>query len=190
MPGHTLRIIGGNWRGRKVSFANQEAVRPTPSRVRETLFNWLQGYVPDTRCLELYAGSGILSIEALSRGASEVVLLDKSEEVVSHLSRQFKDFQVPDQQYQLINEPALSWLAKASGQGFDLIFLDPPFACSEFEPILNDIAAKNLANPGALIYIESSSEFQKPLLPSGWTIHRRNKAGAVHYCLCKFLPMS
>ncbi|MBQ74155.1 MAG: 16S rRNA (guanine(966)-N(2))-methyltransferase RsmD [Gammaproteobacteria bacterium] len=190
LPDHTLRIIGGNWRGRKVSFANEEAVRPTPSRVRETLFNWLQGYVPGARCLELYAGSGILSIEALSRGAGKVVLLDKKEEVISHLSKQFKDFLVPDQQYKLINQPAGPWLAETKCPGFDLIFLDPPFAGSDLGPILNDISAKNLAKPGGWIYIESSSEFQKAQLPGGWIIHRQKRAGAVHYCLCKSLPIS
>lgn len=180
---HTLRIIGGNWRGRKVSFAHQGKIRPTPDRVRETLFNWLQGYLQGARCLELYAGSGILSLEALSRGASEVVLLDKRQEVVDHLAREFLRFRVPVQQYKLLNLPARRWLSQANCGGFDLIFLDPPFADEELGLVLHDISDKKLVNPDGRVYIESDTRLQKDGLPEGWMIHRQKKAGSVHYCL-------
>ena len=182
-PSHTLRIIGGNWRGRKVSFAHQEKVWPTPDRVRETLFNWLQGYLQGARCLELYAGSGVLSLEALSRGACEVVLLDKRQEVIEHLSQEFLRFQVPEQQYQLINLPARRWLSQGNCGGFDLIFLDPPFAEKELGMVLHDISDNRLVNPDGWVYIESDRLLQKDGLPDGWVIHRQKKAAAVHYCL-------
>lgn len=180
---HTLRIIGGNWRGRKVSFSHQGEVRPTPDRVRETLFNWLQGHLPGARCLELYAGSGILSLEALSRGASEVVLLDNMKEIINHLAREFQRFKVPEQQYQLINLAARCWLSQAPGDGFDLIFLDPPFSGNEVGPVLQELSAKKLLNPDGWVYVESDCRLQKDGLPDGWGYHRQKKAGAVHYCL-------
>ena len=185
---HTLRIIGGNWRGRKVSFTPRGDVRPTPDRVRETLFNWLQGYLPGARCLELDAGSGILSLEALSRGASEVVLLDNMKEIIDHLTQEFQKFQVPVQQYQLINLSARRWLLQDICRGFDLIFLDPPFAAEELGPVLHDISGKRLLNPEGWVYIESNTRLQEDGLPDGWVIHRQKKAGAVHYCLVSSGP--
>jgi 16S rRNA (guanine966-N2)-methyltransferase len=187
-PPNTLRIIGGNWRGRKVSFAHQRKIRPTPDRVRETLFNWLQGYLPGARCLELYAGSGILSLEALSRGAIEVVLLDIMQDVTGHLSREFRKFQVPSQQYKLINMSALDWLSQDNSHAFDIIFLDPPFGGDELDLVLHDISGKKLINPDGWIYVESELSLQKDQLPDDWVIHRQKKAGAVHFCLCKSLP--
>lgn len=184
---HSLRIIGGNWRGRKVSFINNEEIRPTPARVRETLFNWLQGHIHGARCLELYAGSGILSLEALSRGASEVVLIDKTKQTIDYLSGAFSGFPVPRQQYRLLNLPARDWLDEQHPQKFNIVFIDPPFASNELGLILEQLASGDLLDPGALIYIESAAPLLECNLPNQWEIHRHKKAASVHYCLCRVI---
>jgi 16S rRNA (guanine966-N2)-methyltransferase len=184
---HSLRIIGGNWRGRKVSFINNNEIRPTPDRVRETLFNWLQGHIHGARCLELYAGSGILSLEALSRGAAKVVLIDKMKQTIDHLSAIFLDFPVPREKYQLLNLPARDWLEEQHRQKFEIVFIDPPFASHELEAILKQLASGDLLDPGALIYIESAEPLLECNLPNQWEIHRQKKAAAVHYCLCRVI---
>jgi len=184
---HSLRIIGGNWRGRKVSFINNEEIRPTPARVRETLFNWLQGHIHGARCLELYAGSGILSLEALSRGASEVVLIDKTKQTIDYLSGAFSGFPVPRQQYRLLNLPARDWLDEQHPQKFDIVFIDPPFASNELGLILKQLASGDLLDPGALIYIESAEPLLECNLPNHWEIHRHKEAASVHYCLCRVI---
>ncbi len=185
---HSLRIIGGNWRGRKVSFANNENIRPTPDRVRETLFNWLQGPIKGARCLELFGGSGILSLEALSRGAQSVVLIDKLTLVIEHLKGEFSALGVPLDRYQLENLSAEQWLNENHNQVFDIVFLDPPFAGKHLDFSLQALATKKLLSPDCFIYIESPREIEKTTLPSGWTIERQKKAGAVHYCLCRTRP--
>lgn len=184
---HSLRIIGGNWRGRKVSFTNNKEIRPTPDRVRETLFNWLQGHVHGTRCLELYAGSGILSLEALSRGASMVVLIDKMKPTIDHLAEVFSNFPVSQEQFQLLNLPAREWLNQEHTQKFNIVFIDPPFAGNELKLILEELACSELLNSGALIYIESAAPLCARKIPAQWEIYRQKKAAAVHYCLCRVL---
>ena len=182
---HSLRIIGGNWRGRKVSFTNNKEIRPTPDRVRETLFNWLTGYLADARCLELYAGSGILSLEALSRGAREVILIEKMPTTVSQLKLEFKKLGVPSHQYQLLNTTASDWLESNHSETFDLIFLDPPFDGDELASSLYKIRSTNLLDSGGLIYIESANAISIDDLPRGWTLHRQKRAASVHYCLIR-----
>lgn len=182
---HSLRIIGGNWRGRKVSFANTKEIRPSPDRVRETLFNWLQGEVHGARCLELYAGSGILSLEALSRGAKQVVLIDRMKQTVRHLSEVFTDFSIPREQYQIFNMPAHDWLEEDCAQKFNIVFIDPPFAVDEYVLILDALVRSDLLDSAALIYIESAAPVRPCQIPKNWEIHRQKKAGSVHYCLCR-----
>lgn len=184
---HSLRIIGGNWRGRKVSFINREEIRPTPDRVRETLFNWLQGYIHGSRCLELYAGSGILSLEALSRGANKVVLIDKMKRTIDHLSGVFSHFPVSQAQFVLLNVAARDWLDEEHDEKFDIVFIDPPFASNALNVILEHLASSDLLNSGALVYIESAALLPESSLPEQWEIHRQKKAGSVHYCLCRVI---
>ena len=176
----TLRIIGGKWRGRKITFADNSALRPTGDRIRETLFNWLGGLVDAPTCLDLYAGSGALSLEALSRGASQVTLIDRDEQTVRALQENFAGLVDRPDQYRIHQATARDWLATCE-QGFDLIFLDPPFDSSELEEVCRIIHQRNIARH--LIYIESRAEIEA--LPGGWTIYRRKQAGAVNYCLCQ-----
>ncbi len=182
---HSLRIIGGNWRGRKVSFANNENIRPTPDRVRETLFNWLQGSIKDARCLELFAGSGILSLEALSRGAQSVVLIDKLSLIIDHLKTEFSTIGVSQDRFKLEKIGAEQWLEQRHKEVFDIVFLDPPFNGRHLEFCIQALELGNLMAQGCLIYIESPRAIRLAELPSRWSIERQKKAGTVHYCLCQ-----
>ncbi|MBD3646285.1 MAG: 16S rRNA (guanine(966)-N(2))-methyltransferase RsmD [Pseudomonadales bacterium] len=185
MSGRTVRIIGGNWRGRKVSFADHDDIRPTPSRIRETLFNWLQPDIHGARCLELYAGSGILSIEALSRGAREVTLVERSRPILDQIRNVLRDICPPGTQYHCIHASAADWLRKASGQKFDIVFLDPPFASDELAIAIDLIDRHELLADGAKVYIESGSAIEPSMLPEGWQLYRQKQAGQVHYNLVR-----
>lgn len=181
-PDRTLRIIGGNWRGRKISFPDRDAIRPTPDRVRETLFNWLQTVTAGSRCLELYAGSGLLGIEALSRGASKVTFVESDPETLAVLASNLRRLDGASPRYECIQARARHWLASQSAQ-FDIILLDPPFDGDELAGIL-PLVPECLA-PGGFVYIESGAALKAEQLPEGLTIIRQKRAGQVHYCLCE-----
>lgn len=177
-----LRIIGGEWRGRKIRFPPVSAIRPTPDRVRETLFNWLQGVTPGSRCLDLYAGSGALGFEALSRGAVEVVFVDVEPAVVRHIGDTLRELGCD--RGRAVAADAEGFLAR-SATPFDVIFLDPPFA----EPVLPDICrcieAGGWLKDGGLVYLESPAATGEPELPSGWTLLKSKRAGEVGYHLAR-----
>ena len=152
-----LRIIGGSWRGRQISFADLEDIRPTPNRIRETLFNWLSSVILDARCLELFAGSGILSLEALSRQAKEVMIIDQSPEVIEliqqHLSRIG-----PHAKATLWCGAAEDWIRNFRHQHhatFDVVFVDPPFDTDVIPIICELLEQCQVLSTGASIYIES-----------------------------------
>lgn len=175
----SLRIIGGNWRGRKISFYDRADVRPSPSRVRETLFNWLQREVKGARCLELYAGSGILSLEALSRGANQVTLVEKSKQTHQHLLSTFRT--LPCDNFEVISSTAAKFLETAYSI-YDIVFIDPPFNSGETEKILPQLLDFGLVHMGSMIYVENN----RPLdLPKFLSIHRQGRAGRVYYYLLK-----
>ena len=185
-----VRIIGGNWRSRKVSFAEHAEIRPTPARVRETLFNWLQYHVAGARCLELYAGSGILSLEALSRGAQQVTLVEKSGLVCHHLRETYAAFATDPSTFECHNKTAREFLEQSAADSpYDLIFLDPPFGLGELQDLLPRLVDKQLVADEALVYIESEFAVTQSLIPTGWEIHRQKRAGSVHYCLCRQRPI-
>ncbi|MDA9063931.1 16S rRNA (guanine(966)-N(2))-methyltransferase RsmD [Pseudomonadales bacterium] len=185
-----VRIIGGNWRSRKVSFAEHAEIRPTPARVRETLFNWLQYHVAGARCLELYAGSGILSLEALSRGAQHVTLVEKSEPVCRHLRVTYAAFTTDLSTYECHNTTAREFLEQSAADSpYDLIFLDPPFGLGALQDLLPRLVAKQLVADQALVYIESEFAVTQSIIPPDWEIHRQKRAGSVHYCLCRQRPI-
>lgn len=179
-----VRIIGGKWRSRKVSFADYEQIRPSPSRIRETLFNWLQYHVSDSRCLELYAGSGILSLEALSRGAKHVTLVECSRKVYAHLKQEFELLTDDANHFDCLNLQAVDYLRnQRQGALFDLVFLDPPFASDELNRVLPLVS--QCLTPSGLIYVETAQQLNPSMLPDGWEVDRQKKAGSVHYCLCR-----
>ncbi|MDR3395040.1 MAG: 16S rRNA (guanine(966)-N(2))-methyltransferase RsmD [Parasulfuritortus sp.] len=169
-----VRIIGGEWRRRLLRFPDVPGLRPTPDRVRETLFNWLGQRLNGQRCLDLFAGSGALGFEAASRGAGEVVLVEREGQALKAL-RENRAL-LGAEQIKVVAGEGLSFIAGDCGQ-FDVIFLDPPFAADLLQNALSR-AATHLA-PGGKIYIEFGS---RPDL-DGWQVLREGRAGASHFCL-------
>mgnify|MGYP001812039041 FL=1 len=176
-----VRIIAGCWRGRKLSFAPVAGVRPTPDRVRETLFNWLAPVIRDARCLDLYAGSGALGIEAASRGAARAVLVDSDPQVVVRLRDQLQLLDAS--QIEVVQSTVEDWLS-APAETFDIVFLDPPF-CRDLLPACMQALEKGgwLADD-ARVYIEAESDLQ-PVLPENWELTRSKHAGQVGYHLAR-----
>jgi len=178
----TLRIIGGNWRSRKVSFPDRESIRPTPDRVRETLFNWLQGDVYGSRCLELYAGSGVLGIEALSRGARHVTFVDQDAGITRAIRQNLATLGATPASFDCVTAAAAQWLQTSAVEPFDIVFLDPPFDSTEWHHLL-PVLAHHLS-PEARVYIETPAALDPSMLPPALRIHRQKHAGQVHFALC------
>ncbi len=178
---NTLRIIGGKWRSRKLSFISAPNLRPTPDRVRETLFNWLQRSIAHARCLDLFAGSGALGLEALSRGASEVVFIEKHRPAARQLEQNLSLLKASNS---VINQDAKTYLLKES-QAFDIIFLDPPFRQGLLPIMLELIVEKKLLNHNALIYLEHEAEVNYDW--QNWQLEaiKETKAGRVKSYLLK-----
>ncbi|MEN8129979.1 MAG: 16S rRNA (guanine(966)-N(2))-methyltransferase RsmD [Pseudomonadota bacterium] len=177
----TVRIIGGQWRGRRIGFPDRPGLRPTADRVRETLFNWLQPTISGVSCLDLFAGSGVLGLEAASRGADAVLMLDSNPSVVRHLKQQAALFNAD--QIHIVQADALSWL-QTSTQNFDIIFLDPPFGQGVLARALGILREKSLSSE-TLIYLETEAALPVPNLPEDWEYLRDARAGAVKYYLAR-----
>lgn len=169
-----VRIIGGRWRGRRLPVPPVEGLRPTPDRLRETLFNWLAPHLPGARCLDLFAGSGVLGLEAASRGAGEVVLVENHIACVKALQRSIELLDAV--QVRLVKADALPWLAGAQDP-FDVVFLDPPYASDLLSRALVRLAERALLAPGALLFMEQTARATPPPMPEGWTVHRESRAG-------------
>ncbi|WP_019528743.1 16S rRNA (guanine(966)-N(2))-methyltransferase RsmD [Dasania marina] len=175
-----LRIIGGLWRGRKLSFPSLEGLRPTPDRVRETLFNWLAPELPGARCLDLFCGSGALGLEALSRGAARVDMVDNAREAVQQLRSNMALLQADTSQAKQDN--ALNWLSQRQ-LPYDIIFLDPPFRSGLAQECITALAQQPLFKDPAWLYLEMGRDEALPSLPSHWHLHREKTAGQVRYQL-------
>jgi len=178
-PGE-LRIIGGEWRSRKLPIADVPGLRPSTDRVRETLFNWLQTDIAGSRCLDLFAGSGALGFEAASRGAREVVLVESDARAQSILASNIDLLKA--QQVQLVRADAMNWLQQAHGS-FDVVFVDPPYASQLLAPACALLEQHQHLSPQAKIYLEYPSQHALPQLPVNWQIIRGKKAGQVGYYL-------
>jgi 16S rRNA (guanine966-N2)-methyltransferase len=185
-PTGLVRIIGGTWRGRRLAFDATEGLRPTPDRVRETLFNWLQPWIEGARCLDLFAGSGVLGLEALSRGASSAVLVDASAAAIAALRRNLALLDATGAT--AVHAEAAAWLAGATGGNFDLVFLDPPYHQGMVGRCAAALDAAGLLAPGAMIYVETAADEAAPLLPPAWTAFRDKRAGQVAYRLFRNAP--
>jgi 16S rRNA (guanine966-N2)-methyltransferase len=177
-----LRIIAGAWRGRRWRFAEGE-IRPTGDRVRETLFNWLQGRVAGRRCLDLYAGSGALGLEALSRGAAHCTFVDTNKNALAAIRALLVEWRAPAGAGDAVQAEARRFLAGAA-RPCDLVFLDPPFAAGELAGTIDTLERRGWLAADARIYIEQSASATLPALPPGWTLLRTGKAGAVGFHLC------
>jgi 16S rRNA (guanine966-N2)-methyltransferase len=176
-----LRIVGGSLRGRKWQFPEVEGLRPTPDRVRETLFNWLAPHIAGTRVLDLYAGSGALGFEAMSRGASRATLIESNSQAAAQLMATAVQFGLVDTQ--VIAMDALQFLRQQSPAQFDIVFLDPPFAAKLLPQALDALASRNVLAAGGFCYLELAANAPLPPLPTGWVLHRSGKAGEVGYHL-------
>lgn len=172
-----VRIIGGEWRSRILSFPDAEGLRPTADRVRETVFNWLGQTLEGKRCLDLFAGSGALGFEALSRHARHVTLVEKNNRV--HAALKENAAKLGAQRLDLVNADGLPWLQQDRGV-YDVIFLDPPFGADAL-PGLWPLLPVRLAAEG-VVYIESGAPLS---VPEGWTLWRSGRAGMVYYGLAK-----
>lgn len=185
-----LRIIGGRLRGRPLLIPDQPGLRPTPDRVRETLFNWLAPVIEGARCLDPFAGTGALGLEAASRGAARVVLIERSVPVARRLGETIHHLGLVG--VQVIQTDALRWLddpARAAAFGpFDLVFLDPPFDSAALGPTCELLARHPWLAPWARVYLESAEGAGFPPLPAGWGLLRDRRAGQVRYALAQAHP--
>ena len=177
-PRGSVRIIAGEWRGRRLTVAENTSVRPTPDRVRETLFNWLRDDVEGARCLDLYAGTGALGFESLSRGAAEAWFVERDPVLVASLTEQAGKFGVTPR---IIRQDAASLLRGTPPQRFDIVFLDPPYA-EPIESLLELLPA--WVNPHGLAYVERPLPPGLPE-PARGRWHKRGHAGAVEYGLLR-----
>lgn len=179
-----LRIIGGTWRGRKLSFPSSEGLRPTPDRVRETAFNWLAPVLPGARCLDIFAGSGALGLEALSRGAAHVDLVDSSSSVASQLRDNLSLLNSSVGRVHHAN--ALQWLQAYScrqNPPYDIIFLDPPFRQELARDCIRQVDQLSILSPRSWVYLEMAIDEPLPPIPDHWHLHREKVAGQVCYRL-------
>lgn len=176
-----VRIIAGTWRGRKLCVPDKPGLRPTSDRTRETLFNWLSLYLPGSRCLDLFAGSGALGMEAASRGAREVVLVEQQQDVVRGLVEQVTRFAADN--VRVVHEDALRFLGRAAST-FDIVFLDPPFGRSNLlVSCCRLLEQRGWLSAQACVYVETESRLGEPCLPVSWRVVRRQRAGQVAYFL-------
>jgi 16S rRNA (guanine966-N2)-methyltransferase len=179
---NSLRIIGGEWRGRRIRFPGKGGIRPTPDRVRETLFNWLATDVPGSRCLDLFAGSGALGLEALSRGAAHATFVERDRENAARL-RDTVALLAPDRG-RVVQADALAWLG-GTASPHDIVFLDPPFDAGLLADAMRLLESRGGLAPAAAVYVEMPAREGAPALPAGWRAHRSGRAGAVGYHLAR-----
>jgi 16S rRNA (guanine966-N2)-methyltransferase len=170
-----VRIIGGAWRSRYIHFLPHGDVRPTPDRVRETLFNWLGQDLTGLACLDLYAGSGALGFESASRGARRVVMVERDPAVYKGLERARATLNASS--VELRRADALEFL-RVDSAAYDIVFLDPPFRYAHWPPLLAALAPR--LNTGGLVYVEGAAPCEPP---AGWTIRKRSRAGQVWFQL-------
>jgi 16S rRNA (guanine966-N2)-methyltransferase len=165
-PSGSVRIIGGEWRGRRLPVP-AHGVRPSADRVRETLFNWLNPRLRGARCLDLFAGTGVLGFEALSRGAREVLLIDRDPAVITHLQETCA--RLAAERAEILRYDAVAWLAAAPAAPYDIVFVDPPFEAGVVDEVLALLARGWVAVDG-VVYVEAPAA---PVLPAGWIVLRQ-----------------
>jgi 16S rRNA (guanine966-N2)-methyltransferase len=175
-----LRIIGGRHRGRRLEFPEGIDIRPTPDRVRETLFNWLQPRIDGARVLDLFAGSGALGLEALSRGAAHATFVERDRRAGAAIEAVAREWR--ESALDVVSGDALAWLARANDVAYDVVFLDPPYDAELAGPAAAALARGWLA-PDARVYIERRVRIALPELPEGWRELREGRAGEVGYHL-------
>lgn len=179
---NTVRIIGGKWRGKKLSFPAVEGLRPSPDRIRETVFNWIQFELTGARVLDLFAGSGVFGFEALSRGASYALFVEKDIAAVKQLKAHCQMMRIENAYIE--QSDAVQFLRNKPLQSpFDIVFLDPPYGKHLLEPCINELEQRQWLADQAFIYLEAESGYSLPALPAGWRLYRGKQSGQVSYHL-------
>ncbi len=182
-----LRIIGGQWRGRRLSFPSVADLRPSADRVRETLFNWLQADIAGARCLDLFAGSGALGLEALSRGAAEVLMVEENAQAAAQIRQHLQTLH--GRAGRVIQADVFAFL-QGPAAAFDVVFLDPPYRLDCLAQCCALLEQGGWLAPKAYIYLEDLSQRPPPALPAQWQLLRSKKAGDVGYHLAAAAPGS
>jgi 16S rRNA (guanine966-N2)-methyltransferase len=180
---NSVRIIAGAWRGRRIHFPDVPALRPTPDRIRETLFNWLQHSITGARCLDLFAGSGALGLEALSRGAQEAVFVEQYPSAARALQEQLN--RLGGGAKGRILEMGAARFLRTPGKPFDLAFLDPPFGANALAEYIPQLDAGDWLKVGGLVYLENERVAGAPALPVHWELLKSKSAGEVGYHLVR-----
>ncbi|WP_387465393.1 16S rRNA (guanine(966)-N(2))-methyltransferase [Photorhabdus sp. RM323S] len=181
-----IRIIGGKWRGRKLPVPDSPGLRPTTDRIRETLFNWLAPVIQEARCLDCYAGSGALGLEALSRYAGQATLIEYERDVAKQLSANLA--LLGAQNAEVINDSALNCLSQP-GTPYNVVFLDPPFRKGMLAETIKLLEKQHWLADKSWIYVEAESESAAADVPVNWQLHREKVAGQVAYRLyIRYLP--
>jgi len=178
-----LRIVAGKWRSRLLEIAAVPGLRPTSERVRETLFNWLTPHIAGARCLDLFAGTGALGLEALSRGAAEAVFVERSHTAANALRRNIAELNATGATVHEVD--AIGYLHRSEPSAFDIVFLDPPFGADLTEDLCRLLDAGSLLAADARVYIERDRSKPEPELPEGWQTLKTKTAGNVRYSLVK-----
>ena len=174
-----VRIIAGQWRGRRLTFPEREGLRPTGDRLREMLFNWLQPHWAGARCLDLFAGSGALGLEAASRGAAWVTLVERDPQAARALRANC--VQLGAAAVEVLEIDALGWLARSPpALPYDIVFIDPPFADPGLDATLQALTVPGWLAAHAWVYLEAARGGPRTAIPHGWSQHREKLAGAVH----------
>lgn len=179
---HQVRIIGGSHRGRKLIVRDLQGLRPTGDRIRETLFNWLQGRIQGSTCLDLFAGSGALGFEAASRGAQTVICVELAKQAYRQLVENQRNLELPA--IQLIQRDAVEWL-RHEGRLFNLVFLDPPFDKNCMQQVTELLSEHGWVGTGSCIYLEDERDRSFDGLPADWRIIKEKCAGQVRYALAE-----
>lgn len=174
-----IRVIGGQWRNSRLDVPDLPGLRPTPERVRETLFNWLAPTIAGVRCLDLCAGTGALGIEALSRGAAVTQFVERDARAAAALRANVARLKLPGAR---VNQVDAAAFLDTAAQPFDLVFLDPPFALDLWATLATKLEQGGWLAPGALIYVEAPRD-KAPTLPARWALHKEGKAGEVAFRL-------
>ena len=176
-----LRIVAGNWRSRLLRIADVPGLRPSSERIRETLFNWLAPGIHGARCLDLFAGTGALGLEALSRGAKIAVFVEKSARAVRTLQDNIETLEAEGGV--VLQMDAMEYLDREQSERFNVVFLDPPFTADLLEESCRRLAERDMLAEGGYIYLEQPRNKPQPDLPDGWQVLKNKTAGNVRYML-------
>jgi len=187
-PPGRLRIVAGKWRSRVLPVADVPGLRPTSERIRETLFNWLAPRIEGSRCLDLFAGSGALGLEALSRGAARVTFVERSRDAADSLRHAFTVLDAEGAE--LVRADAYEWVESAVPSPYDIVLLDPPFADEALARLCAVLEERGWLAPSARIYLEQDRSRPLPPLPASWELTHEKTAGNVRYALACRKPVT